>query len=244
MTDDNARFFQVRQLDDQPPAIVAQYPQDGGFAVPRFSNLTLQLSDVTGLDTNSIRLTVGSLGTFTLANTNLPWTNGLLTFINGGSIALGAWGSNVQATMIAADTFGNAGTNTWSFTLETQPQVVTNLFVFGSPHAQRTGQRIGDIPTAVLATRFGPIPMGDGDPWTLELVESNRLVLSYTNTAPGFSTNTYVCNLTPVRRSTSSTARLPASPTIPATRGSPCSPSKCRSPKSRPTAQPRFPPAR
>ena len=112
MTDDNARFFQVRQLDDQPPAIVAQYPQDGGFAVPRFSNLTLQLSDVTGLDTNSIRLTVGSLGTFTLANTNLPWTNGLLTFINGGSIALGAWGSNVQATMIAADTFGNAGTKT------------------------------------------------------------------------------------------------------------------------------------
>jgi hypothetical protein len=164
LTEGKARFFQVRELDEQPPGIVNQYPQDGGFAVPRFANLALQLSDVTGIDANSIRLTVGSLGTFTLANTNLTWTNGVLTFINGGGIALGAWGSNVQATLVAADTLGNAGTNTWNFTLETQPQVVTNLFVFGSPHAQRAGQRIGNIPTAVLATRFGPSPMGDGDP--------------------------------------------------------------------------------
>lgn len=194
----NARFFQVRELDEQPPAIISQYPQDGGFAVPRFANLTLQLSDATGIDTNSVRLTVGSLGTFTLANTNLTYTNNLLTFLNGGSIPLGGWGSNVQATLIAADSLGNAGTNTWNFTLEVQPQVVTNLFVFGSPQAQRTGQRIGNIPTAALAARFGPIPMGGGDPWTLELVESNRLVLSYTNVAPGFATNLYVCNLTPV----------------------------------------------
>ncbi len=199
LTDGKARFFRVRELDEQPPAIVSQFPQDGGFAVPRFANLTLQLSDVTGIDANSIRLTVGSLGTFTLANANLTWTNGLLTFINGGSIPLGGWGSNVLASLIVADTLGNRGTNTWSFKLEVQPQVVTNLFVFGSPQAQRAGQRIGNIPTAALAARFGPIPMSDGDPWTLELVESNRLVVSYTNTAPGFATNTYVCNLTPVR---------------------------------------------
>jgi formylglycine-generating enzyme len=199
LSEGQARFFQVRELDEQPPAIVSQFPQDDGFAVPRFANLTLQLSDVTGIDTNSIRLTVGDLGSFTLTNAQLTFSSGVLTFINGGSIPLGDWGSNVQATLIASDTLGNAGTNTWSFKLEVQPQVVTNLFVFGSPQAQRTGQRIGNIPTSALAQRFGPIPMGDGDPWTLELVESNRLVLSYTNTAPGFATNTYVCNLTPVR---------------------------------------------
>jgi sulfatase modifying factor 1 len=197
LTAGTARFFQVRELDEQPPAIVNQYPHDGGFAVPRFANLTIQLSDVTGVDNNSIHLAVGALGTFTLANTNLSYTNGLLTFISGGTVPLGGWGSNVQATLIAADTLGNTGTNTWSFTLELQPQVVTNLFVFGSPQAQRAGQRIGNIPTAALAARFGPIPMGDGDPWTLELVESNRLVISYTNTAPAISNNTYLCNLTP-----------------------------------------------
>ncbi len=195
----NARFFQVRELDEQPPAIVSQYPQDGGFAVPRFADLTLQLSDITGINPASIQLTVSTRGTFTLANTNLTFTNGVLTLVNGGSIPLGAWGTNVSATLIVADTLSNRGTNTWSFHLEVAPQVVTNLFVFGSPHAQRAGQRIGDIPTAVLASRSGPIPMVHGDPWTLELVETNRLVLSYTNTTPGFVTNTYVCNLTPVR---------------------------------------------
>jgi hypothetical protein len=62
LTEGNARFFQVRELDEQPPAIVSQYPQDSSFAVPRFANLTIQLSDVTGVDTNSIRLTVGKRG--------------------------------------------------------------------------------------------------------------------------------------------------------------------------------------
>ena len=191
LTSGNARFFKVRELDEQPPTIVSQYPQAGGFAVPRFSNLTLQLSDVTGINTNSIRLIIGSLGTFSLNNAQLTFSNNLLTFINGGSIPLGGWGSNVTATLIMADTLGYTATNIWSFTLEVQPQVVSNLFVFGSPQAQRTGQQIGNIPTAALAHSFGPIPMGAGDPWTLELVASNRLELSYTNTAPGFTANTY-----------------------------------------------------
>ena len=196
-TTNKTAFFKVNQLDDQPPVIVSQYPTDGGFAVPRFSNLTLQLSDATGIATNSIRLTVGSLGTFALTNAQLTFSNNLLTFINGGSIPLGAWGTNVQVTLIVADTLGNTGTNTATFSLEVQPQVVTNLFVFGSPHAQRTGQLVGNIPTRALALQSGPLPMVAGDPWTLALVETNRIELTYTNTAPGFSNNTYVCNLTP-----------------------------------------------
>src|ERR1035437_2505910 len=128
-TTNKTGFFKVEELDEQPPAIVSQYPQDGGFAVPRFANLTMQLSDATGINTNSIRFTVGSLGTFTLTNAQLTFSNNLLTFINGGSIPLGGWGSNVQVTLIIADTLGNVGTNTWSFTLESQPQTVTNLFV-------------------------------------------------------------------------------------------------------------------
>ena len=197
LTTGNARFFQVKALDEQPPAIVSQYPQNGGFAVPRFANLTMQLSDVTGINPNSIRLTVGALGTFTLTNAQLTLSNNLLTFINGGSIPLGGWGSNITATIIVADTLGYTATNTWSFDLEIQSQVVTNLFVFGSPQAQRTGQQIGNTPTAALAQRSGPIPMGAGDPWTLELVASNRLELSYTNIAPGFTVGQYACNLTP-----------------------------------------------
>ena len=59
-TEGSARFFQVRELDEQPPVLLSQYPKDGGFAVPRFADLTLQFSDAAGLDPNSIRLTVGA----------------------------------------------------------------------------------------------------------------------------------------------------------------------------------------
>ena len=38
---DRTHFYKVNQLDDQPPVIASQYPADGGFAVPRFANLTL-----------------------------------------------------------------------------------------------------------------------------------------------------------------------------------------------------------
>jgi hypothetical protein len=53
-TTGDARFFQVKELDEQPPAIASQYPADGGFAVPRFSDITMQLSDATGINSNSI----------------------------------------------------------------------------------------------------------------------------------------------------------------------------------------------
>ena len=197
-TTGKAHFYKVNALDEQPPVIVSQYPTDGGFAVPRFSDLTMQLSDATGINTNSIQLTVGGLGTFTLTNAQLTLSNDILTFINGGSIPLGGWNSTVQATLIIGDILGNRSTNSWTFTLEIQPQVVTNLFVFGSPHAQRTGQQIGDIPTRALAARAGPIAVGAGDPWTLAQVGSNYLTLAYTNTVPGFTVGQYVCNLTPV----------------------------------------------
>ncbi len=193
-----AGFYRVNQLDDQPPIIASQYPADGGFAVSRFANLTLQLADATGIDTTSLQLTIGSLGTFTLTNAQLTFSNNLITFINGGSVPLGAWGTNIQATLVMSDALGHFTTNIWSFTLEVQPQTVTNLFVFGSPHAQGVGQRIGNIPTRVLAARAGPIPADSGDPWTLAQVATNFIVLAYTNTTPVFTVGQYVCNLTPV----------------------------------------------
>ena len=50
--------------------------------MPGFSNLTLQLADATGVNTNSIQLSVGSLGTFTLATTNLTYPNGWLKAVS------------------------------------------------------------------------------------------------------------------------------------------------------------------
>ncbi len=75
----------MRELDEQPPVIVSQYPQDGGFAVPRFADLTLQLSDVTGIDPTSIQLDGGHAWHVHPDQHQLTFTNNVLTFINGGA---------------------------------------------------------------------------------------------------------------------------------------------------------------
>jgi formylglycine-generating enzyme required for sulfatase activity len=192
-------FFQVVPLDEQPPAVANQFPTAGGFAVRRTSSLTMELTDATGVDPASLQLTVGSLGPVTTADPRLTFTNGVLTFAAGDSTPLGTFGATVPATLVAADMLGNRGTNTWSFSLELEPQVVANIFVFGSPQAQASGQSIGDIPTANLARRLGPVRQNLAVPWTLDSVQTDRLVLAYIQaTAPLFTVGAYVCNLTPL----------------------------------------------
>ena len=126
-------FFRIRQIDEQAPAITTRIPEAGGFAVRRFSELSIGLTDGTGVDPDSIRLEVGSLGFFTMASKQITYTNEVLTF-NGGGGSLGAYGETVPVSLVAGDTLGNRATNAWSFNLEVEPQVVTNLFAAGPTH--------------------------------------------------------------------------------------------------------------
>lgn len=194
-----ARYFRVRELDEQPPVIVSQYPKPDGFAVPRLAGLTVELEDATGVDLASLRLTVEPLGSFTLADPQLSFTNNLLSLTSASDRPLGPHGARVAATLIVADVLGNRGTNTWSFDLEVEPKVVTNVFVFGSGGAQRLGQKVAHLPTAALAQRAGPALASPGDSWTLERVEADRLILAYTGSAPALAVGSYLSNRTPRR---------------------------------------------
>lgn len=193
-------FYRVLQYDEQPPAVNNSVPTDGAFAVPRFSSVSCSLSDASGVDTNSIAITVGDLGAFTLSDSQLTYTNGVLVFDNGSDTALSYYGTNIQVSLIATDVNGYVGTNNWSFDLELEADVTTNLFVFGSPEAQRAGQEIGNIPTRVLAERAvgGPVRMNGTGTWEIQSVETNRIFISYTDaTAPLFNEGDYLANLTP-----------------------------------------------
>ena len=53
------KFFQAIRLDEQAPTIVTQYPIVGGFAVPRFEDIEIQLSEYTSIDGDSIELQIG-----------------------------------------------------------------------------------------------------------------------------------------------------------------------------------------
>ena len=87
--------------------------------------------------------------------------------------------------------------------MEPEPQTATNIFVFGSPPAQLAGQRVRG-PAAALAARYpaAPMPMARAQTttWSIELVDSNRVVLTYAGgPAPTFTAGQLICNLAPTK---------------------------------------------
>ncbi|MCU0782102.1 MAG: hypothetical protein MUF04_13525 [Akkermansiaceae bacterium] len=174
-------FFRVEPIDEQAPVVVSQYPAVDAFAVGRFADLSIVLADASGIDPASIRLTVGGVGPLAQGGAGLTITGNTITY-DSGDTALGAWGATLSATLVAADPLGHALTHTWSFRLEPEPQLAANIFVFGSPTAQRAGQRVSG-PAAALAARFpapaGPVRANDPPPWQIESVLADRVVIAY-----------------------------------------------------------------
>lgn len=194
-----ARFYRVVMLDNQPPSIVQRSPGNGAFGVKRFSPIAVALEDATGLDPASIRLTVGDHGTFALSDPRLTLDGNVLGFDLGGDTALGGYGATVSVALAVSDLAGNAANHAWQFELEQAVQLAQNIFVFGSPDAKRSGQRLSGA-AATLAARFGgPVPMADpGQQWEISSVTPNAIVLSYTSDqAPAFSVGQLLANLAP-----------------------------------------------
>jgi len=204
LMNEGQRFYRVQLIDEQAPKIVAQAPKVDEFAVGRFSDVIIQLSDASGVEASTLSLTVGARGTFTVASPELSFADGLLRFENGGDTALGAYGDTVTVSLTATDVEGNTATYDWTFDLEVAAQIAANVFVFGSPEAQRMGQQIGSIPTRVIAQRYatGPIRMSaNASAWTIDSVAADNIVLAYTGaTAPAISAGTLLSNLTPASR--------------------------------------------
>lgn len=197
------KFYRVATLDEQPPEIVSRTPVDGAFGVGRFSPISFMLDDVTGVDSSSISFTVAEHGMFTTGSPQLSYEDGVVTFWLGGDDALGGYGDSIEVELIVADGAGNVATNVWSFTLEIEPVLDGDVFVFGSPEAQRAGQKLTDSQRAIANRTVGgtPMPMTDPqNPWTLEEVGDNHILISYQgSTPPSFSVDQRLVNAAPVR---------------------------------------------
>lgn len=195
-----AAYFRVKQLDEQPPEIVQSNPSDESFGVRRFSPITVTLDDLSGLDASSISLILEGHGAFTVASEQLSLDENTLTLDLGGDTPLGGWGATQHVTLIVSDLLGNTITNTWSFELETDAEVAENIFVFGSPRAQRAGQRLRG-PTAALAARFngGAVRISpSAHEWEIESVAENTIDISYTTVDPPvFMVGQLLANLAP-----------------------------------------------
>src|ERR1035437_9770558 len=129
-----AQFFKVVKLDTEGPQIDQTSPLDGAIAVGRQSPIQVGLSDVTGVNSNSIVLTIGTNAPVSLPNPQLAYANGLLTYTPATNVFLGTNGQIVTAKISVADTLGNLTTNfTWSFQIALPTVFSTNiLFIPGS----------------------------------------------------------------------------------------------------------------
>ena len=192
-------FFRIEPIDEKAPEVSDQFPGADSYAVRRFDDLRFVLNDATGIDPASIRLTLGSGTALSVGAAGLSFVDNVLTY-DSGDAALGDYGSTLQVTLTMADTLGHSTTHVFSFTLEVLPKVQSSLYVFGSPAAQRAGQRIPATPTAALAKQAGPVRMDDADPWEIETILPDRIVIAYTGaSAPAFAVDMYLVNLTPVK---------------------------------------------
>ena len=129
-----AQFFKVVKLDTEGPLVSPISPLDGAIAVGRQSTIQVGLSDVTGVNSNSIVLTIGTNAPVSLPNPQLAYAGGLLTYTPATSVFLGTNGQIVTAKISVADTLGNVTTNfTWSFQIALSSVLGTNiLYIPGS----------------------------------------------------------------------------------------------------------------
>jgi formylglycine-generating enzyme len=127
-----AQFFKVVKLDTDGPEVYETAPFDGAIGVSRQATLQAWLRDETGVNTNSIVLTVGTNAPLALSDPRLSYSPGLLTYTPGTNEFLGSNGQIVSVKLSAADTLSNQTTNsTWAFQLELAPVISTNIVFLG-----------------------------------------------------------------------------------------------------------------
>jgi hypothetical protein len=129
-----AQYFKVVKLDTEGPQIDRTSPADGAIAVSPQSPVQVWLSDVTGINSNSIVLTIGTNAPVSLPNPQLAYAGGILTYTPATNVFLGTNGEMVVASISVADTLGNVTTNfTWSFQIALPTVPGTNiLYIPGS----------------------------------------------------------------------------------------------------------------
>ena len=198
----NNQFFEIIPLDEQAPEIVEQYPEDEVLGIGRFAEIFVELTDMTGVDASSISLMVGALGPFTSASSELTIEGNTLV-LDTGAMPLGDWGETLTAALTVADTLGNSDTYSWVFTLQPEPMVEANIFVFGSADAVQSGQQLSGPAAAVAAASPGSTassiaPAGSVTSWRIDSVTETEIVISYDAApAPTFAANALLCNDAP-----------------------------------------------
>ncbi len=176
-----AQFFKVVKLDTEGPQIDQTSQMNGAIAVAPQSPVQVWMSDATGINSNSIVLTIGSNAPVSLPNSQLAYTNGLLTYTPTTNVFLGTNGQIVTASITVADTLGNVTSNfTWSFQIALPTVLGANLlYIPGSSGFVLTSTN-GNYYTFSYPGSFPGLNIG-------EILVNTNLSTGYTVTVVAFT---------------------------------------------------------
>jgi sulfatase modifying factor 1 len=131
-----AQFFKVVKLDTEGPEIYKTAPFDGAIGVNPQATIQAWLRDDSGVNTNTIAMTVGTNAPVSLKDSRLSYGGGVLTYTPGTNEFLGTNGQIMTIALAVADTLGNQTTNfSWSFQLALAPVISTNIVFLGGTNA-------------------------------------------------------------------------------------------------------------
>lgn len=200
-----SRFFSVMKLDREGPDVYDISPPDTGIAVASNASVTARLRDATGIDTNAIRLSIGTNAPVTLNDPHLSYTAGLLTYTPASGEVLGPSGSNVTVSLSVADTLGNVTTNvTWSFKTALMTIINSNIVFIGRTTTLRT-------------MAMGQTKAATADGLTLVSTKGDTFTYTYTTATCGLAVGMFLINPDPATgyaRAVVSFTDYPASKTV------------------------------
>ena len=127
-----AQFFKVVRLDTDGPEVYKTSPFDGAIGVNPQATVQAWLRDDSGVNTNSIALTVGTNAPVSLKDPRLSYVSGMLTYTPGTNEFFGTNGQIMTIGLAVTDILDNLTTNfTWSFQLALSPVISTNIVFLG-----------------------------------------------------------------------------------------------------------------
>ena len=172
---DGTRFFRVETLDTEGPLVVDQYPDANSAGVGRFSPLVVVLQDESGIDTNDFWLVINGGATLTNGSPGLTFSANGFRY-DPGAVPWGDFDGTATVSFTCADLRSNHTTVAWSFSLEVQTIIATNLLHFGVVSEAKNGLSTMASPDPAMHTVAG---------LSIISFETNRIVFSYTGESSG-----------------------------------------------------------
>ncbi len=183
-----SQYYIIEKKDEEPPEIESLYPRNNAIAVPTNSVIHIILEDQTGIDVDSITLSIGQWKNMTLSSGEFSFVSNVINFLP--PQALGERGDVITNYLSVADTLGHNLNYSWSFSLELEPIVNPPDFIALVAPDDPAQQLFSKGGIVMRRTIPGIEPMDTKQKYTIVSVTPDNVVFSYEGAEPSITNET------------------------------------------------------